>query len=219
MTKKNGTGDEVVDFVNHVIENDENCRHYTGFPSVQLLQDIYQYLDPGPNVESVVMYNPTTNSQPKDPNETWGRKRAMTPFQSYILMLCRCRQNISSLHLAWLVKGKPSSISTTVITWINYMYLRSAVISIWPTRETVQKCRPDSMALKFPNVRAIIDCFEIFTEVPSSLQLHKAMFSTYKSHTTVKYLVAIAPGCGFSFVPSRYPGKTSDRKMVSKSGL
>ena len=62
MTKENGTGDDVVDFVNYVFENDENCRHYTGFPSVQLLQNIYQYSDPGPNGENVVVYNPTTNS-------------------------------------------------------------------------------------------------------------------------------------------------------------
>ena len=101
-TKENDTGNEIVHFVNHVIENDENCRHYTGFPSVQLLHDIYQYLHPGPNRENVVMYNPTTNSQPKDLNETRGRKRAVTPFKSYILMLCCCGQNFSILHLAWL---------------------------------------------------------------------------------------------------------------------
>ena len=68
-----------------------------------------------------------------------------------------------------------------------------------------------SMAQKFPNVRAIIDCFEIFAEVPSSLTLHKVMFSTYKNHTTVKCLVAIAPGGGFSFVSALFPGKMSER--------
>ena len=68
-------------------------------------------------------------------------------------------------------------------------------------------------------MRAIIDCLEIFTEVPSSLTLHKAMYSTYKAHTTVKCLVAIAPGGGFSFVSALFPGNTSDKEMVARSGL
>ena len=99
------------------------------------------------------------------------------------------------------------------------MYLRLASVSIWPTREIVKSHMVKSMAQKFPNVRAIIDFFEIFTEVPSSLTLHKVMFSTYKNHTTVKCLVAIAPGGGFSFVSALLPGKMSDGEMVLKSGL
>ena len=58
-----------------------------------------------------------------------------------------------------------------------------------------------------------------FSEVPSSLTLHKAMYSTYKAHTTVKCLVAIAPGGGFSFVSPLFPGNTSDKEMVARSGL
>ena len=75
------------------------------------------------------------------------------------------------------------------------------------------------MKVKFPNVRAIIDCFEIFTEVPSSLTLHKAMYLTNKAHTTVKCLVAIAPDGGFSFVSALFPGNTSDKEMVARRGL
>ena len=35
-------------FLKHVIENDDNCRIYSGFPSVEQLNNIYKYLDPGP---------------------------------------------------------------------------------------------------------------------------------------------------------------------------
>ena len=45
------------------------------------------------------------------------------------------------------------------------------------------------------------------------------MFSTYKSHTTVKCLLAVAPDGGFSFVSSLFPGSRSDREMVLRSGL
>ena len=50
------------------------------------------------------------------------------------------------------------------------------------------------MKEKYPNVRCIIDYVEFKIETPSSLVLHKMMYSDYKSHTTVKTLVRIAPG-------------------------
>ncbi|XP_057294615.1 uncharacterized protein LOC130623142 [Hydractinia symbiolongicarpus] len=72
---------------------------------------------------------------------------------------------------------------------------------------------------KFPNVRCIIDCVEFKIAVPSSLVIHKLMYSDYKSHTTVKVLVGIAPGGGFTFVSSAYPGSISDKNIVIKIGF
>ena len=69
---------------------------------------------------------------------------------------------------------------------------------------------PSSMKKKNPNVRCII-------ETPSSLVFHKMMYSDYKIHTTVKTLVEIAPGGGFTFTSNRYPGSLSDKEIVVKS--
>ena len=54
---------------------------------------------------------------------------------------------------------------------------------------------------------------------PYSLRLHKMLYSEYESHTTVKVLVAIAPGGGFTFISSAYPGSISDKNIVIKSGF
>ena len=48
---------------------------------------------------------------------------------------------------------------------------------------------------KFPDLKVIIDCTEIFTQKPSSLKANKEIYSNYKSHTTFKFLVAI--NCSF----------------------
>ena len=80
------------------------------------------------------------------------------------------------------------------------MYLRLGSICIWPSREQIAKIMPSSMKEKYPNVRCIIDCVEFNIETPSSKVLHKMMYSDYKSHTTVKILVGIAPGGGFTFI-------------------
>ena len=94
------------------------------------------------------------------------------------------------------------------------MYLRLGSICIWPSREKIAKIMPSSIKDKYPNVRCIIYCVEFKTETSSSLVLHKMMYSDYKSHTTVKTLVDIAPGGGFTFIPNTYPGSISDKKIV-----
>ena len=99
------------------------------------------------------------------------------------------------------------------------MYLRLGSISIWPSREQIAKIMPSSMKEKYPNVRCIIDCVEFKIETPSSLVLHKMMYSDYKSHATVKTLVGIAPGGGFTFISNTYPGGISDKEIVVKSGF
>ena len=75
------------------------------------------------------------------------------------------------------------------------------------------------MKEKYPNVRCIIDCVEFKTETPSSLVLHKMIYSDYKSHTTVKTLVGIAPGGGFTFISNTHPGSISDKEIILKSGF
>ena len=112
-----------------------------------------------------------------------------------------------------------SSTSNTVITWINFMYMKLGSLPIWPAQEQVQNSMPKSLTKKFPNTRAIIDCVEFNVAVPSSLLLHKLMYSDYKSHTTVKALVAIAPGGGFTFISSAYPGSISDKEITLRSGI
>ena len=96
------------------------------------------------------------------------------------------------------------------------MYIKLGALCIWPSLEQVQSFMPESMKEKYPNVKCIIDCVEFKVATPSSLFLHKMLYSDYKSHTTVKALVGIAPGGGFTFISAIYPGSISDRSIVVK---
>ena len=75
------------------------------------------------------------------------------------------------------------------------------------------------MMEKFPYVTCIIDCVEFKIAVLSSLVMHKVFYSSYKSHTTVKCLVGIVPGGGFSFISSVFPGSISDKEITVRSRL
>ena len=164
-------------------------------------------------MKTFILYN---YKKIKNDSSAAGRPRKLNPFESYILTLVRLRRNFDLNHLCFLYGISEGTVSNTINTWINYMYLRLGSICIWPSREQIAKIMPSSMKEKYPNVRCIIDCVEFKIETPSSLVLHKMMYSDYKSHTTVKTLVGIAPGGGFTFISNIYPGSISDKDCCEK---
>nr|XP_047145865.1 uncharacterized protein LOC124818814 [Hydra vulgaris] len=202
-------------FVEHVLSCEKELKHYTGFPNRKTFDAVFIYLDPGENGENLILYN----SKHSQENENRGRNRILLPLEAYLLTLVRLRRNYDIRHLTFLFSVCEGTVSNTVITWLNFMYIRLGSLSIWPTLTQVKLNMPQSMKDKFPNVKCIIDCLEIKVAVPQSLTVHKLLYSDYKSHTTVKILVGIAPGGGFTFISAAYPGSISDKEITIKSGL
>lgn len=99
------------------------------------------------------------------------------------------------------------------------MYLKSGQVCIWPSKEVIQKTMPADFKEKFLSTRIIIDCTEVFCEMPSSLLLNSELFSSYKNHVTLKGLVGISPSGAITFVSQLYTGNISDREIVPRSGL
>ena len=99
------------------------------------------------------------------------------------------------------------------------MYLKFGYLNIWPDRDTIDKAMPQSFKDKYPKTRVIIDATEIKCQMPSSLILHSETYSSYKSHTTFKGLVGIAPSGHIIFISQLYSGSISDRKLTIRSGL
>ena len=208
--------DKHSEFVHHILKDDETCNHYTGIPTVARLKEIFTYCDPGDMGQNMLMPNYIHS---KDSSESRGRKRAFKPFEGYLVTLNKLKRGFSLKHLKYLYGSKKSTVGKTINMWINFLYLRLGVIPIWCDRETLKNHMPESMKNKFPNVRTIIDCSEIFVENPSSLFLSKMFYSDYKSHETLKVLFGIMPGIGFNFISSAYVGSISDREITIKSGI
>ena len=70
---------------------------------------------------------------------------------------------------------------------------------------------------KFPDLKVIVDCTEIFTQKPSSLKANKEVYSNYKSHTTFKFLVAINACAAVVYVSRGWGGRTSDKYITANS--
>jgi len=99
------------------------------------------------------------------------------------------------------------------------MYLKFGQVCFWPSKEVIQKTMPADFKEKFPSTRIVIDCTEVFCEMPSSLLLNSELFSSYKNHVTLKGLVGISPSGAITFVSQLYTGSISDREIVLRSGL
>ena len=72
-----------------VIFSDKICNHYTGFPSVKILEAILNFLDPGKKGENMVL----CSSQLANEDERRGCKRALSTMIFFILTLVRLRRN------------------------------------------------------------------------------------------------------------------------------
>ena len=71
----------------------------------------------------------------------------------------------------------------------------------------------------YPSTRCIIDCTEIFVQVPASLITQSALYSHYTHHVTYKALVGISPSGAVTFVSQLYPGSLSDKEIVARCGI
>ena len=122
-------------------------------------------------------------------------------------------------ELAYCFGVSEGTASNIFHMWINFLYLRLGMIPIWPDWEDVAASMPESFKANYPDTFIIIDATELRCQIPSSLSLQSQLYSSYKSHTTVKGLVGIAPNGAYTFISQLYTGCISDRQLVIESGI
>lgn len=105
------------------------------------------------------------------------------------------------------------------ITWINFQYLWLGLILIWPSWTTVTASMLDAFKRSYPKTFCIIDATELRCQTPSSLSTQSKIYSTYKTHTTQKGRVGIAPNGAFTFISELYSGAISDGQLVMECGF
>lgn len=71
----------------------------------------------------------------------------------------------------------------------------------------------------FSSIRVVIDCTEVFTQTPGSLNNHRQIYSNYKHHSTVKFLVAMSPSGAIIYVSDMWGGRASDKTITKESSV
>ena len=214
----------------NVQDSNDDVLFYTGLPSSSVFFQLLNYLSPD-RMRSNVVYRATAQNwatrQRSDPaSASWrdkdistGRPPKLSQVNELFLTLVRLRLNLKEHDLSRRFDISLSSVSRVFITWINFMYLRLGMLSIWPDRDTITDTMPAAFKERYPKTTAIVDATEVKVNIPSSLLLQSQTYSSYKSANTLKGLIAISPAGHVTFVSSLYTGSIADKELVERSGF
>lgn len=110
--------------------------------------------------------------------------------EQILLTLVKLRLNLSFHDLSYRFGISQFVCSTYFKNIIRIMYLRLKKFVFWPSREILKKTMPQCFKECFgEKITVIIDCFELFSEVPANLLAKAQSWSSYKHHNTIKFLI------------------------------
>ena len=189
---------------------------------VKRFEDLFTVLNPGDNCENLKYYksqNIGTVKQVSYQSSKRGPKPKLLAIEQLFMVLVWLKNGFNLYHMSWLFSLPKSTVSRQLTSWINYIYFVLGSVPIWPCRDQVDLIMPKCFKSTYPSTRCIIDCTELFCQVPSSMKIQSAMYSHYKSHVTYKGLLGIAPSGAITFISQLFDGSISDKEIVQRSGI
>ncbi|KAL3969288.1 phosphatase and actin regulator 4 [Sarotherodon galilaeus] len=143
------------------------------------------------------------------------QRQLLQPIDEFFLFLVFLSAGLKERDLAHRFNIHQSTVSRIIATWTNFLATALGSQCIWLTREEVQAYLPEEFK-DFSDTQMILDCTELRCQTPSS---PSEMYSSYKSHCTMKALVGIAPHGPVTFISNLYAGSVSDKELFKQSGI
>lgn len=204
MLKNKATSNkENVSMADFLSADEERLQFYTGFCSH----------------ERLVTFIELVESKYKPIKSNGGRPPALSMREQIIVVLCRLRVGLLEQDLSYRFGVSVSTISAMCVYWVNFLHEMFVQIPIWPARRTIDMFMPESFRTWDSSTRVVVDCTEIFIEMPSDYNTQSETYSLYKGHNTAKGLIGITPNGFVSFVSNLAPGWLSDKEITKHSGL
>ena len=109
-----------------------------------------------------------------------------------VLVLTKLSHAVTNKNLGYRFNVDETKITKIFHRWINVMFRNLKPLVCWPDKEIIVSNLPDCFKPCYGKVVCIIDCSEIFIQHPTCYIARAQTYSNYKSHNTVKFLVAIS---------------------------
>lgn len=184
--------------IKHFKENDEMVKFYTGLPNWKIFNAVMTLAAP---------------SLPKAANSK------VTTFQMLLMFFMKVRLNLFEEDIGHRFGVHRATVSRNFHKVLNVMYVKLSHLIKWPSREILRETLPSSFRRFFKNCCVIIDCSEVFIEQPTDLRARAQVWSNYKHHSTMKFLIGITPQGTISYVSKCAGGRISDKQIVEQSNL
>ncbi|KAK5639798.1 hypothetical protein RI129_010609 [Pyrocoelia pectoralis] len=187
----------------HIEDKDDLVVLYTGLPNKKIFLSVFNLLK---NIDKnyYLGWNVT----------------CVSDIDQLFLTLLKLRQNPPHKDLALRFNCSSATVTNIFVTWLHLLHeiICCTLMKSVPSRHKNEACLPNCFSV-FPNARMVIDCTEIYSEIPHSLKNKKDTYSHYKHRNTLKGLVGVAPNGVITYISPLYPGSTSDKKVVQHSGI
>lgn len=140
---------------------------YTGFSNHQTLKKFYCTLAPSASTMIAWTQFRRSNVRVCDFRDSCS-STALPLIDQFFLVLTRLRTGMLEMELADRCNISQSTISRSLIGWLNYLYFFLGSVPIWPSRNDVDKHMPEIFKPDYILTRVVIDCTELYVQKPAS---------------------------------------------------
>uniref|UniRef100_A0A8C6WYM0 Transposase n=1 Tax=Neogobius melanostomus TaxID=47308 RepID=A0A8C6WYM0_9GOBI len=195
--------------------SDDKICYYTRFASYHHFLKFWKLVESAVMTKMIQVTNTKASTAGSHRSHTFPK---LPPFDELLLFLMYLSLGQPLRDLAERFGIHQTTVSRIITTWANFLYQLLGGKRLWLPREKVQARLPAEFA-SYPDTQVVLDCTEIYYQTPSDLLSQSEVFSTYKSHSTLKAMIGMAPHGAVTFVSALFAGSMSDRDIFKQSGI